>query len=80
VTGDAGRRNVRARQWEGRLGVIKGRRLPCGGVMANLAGLRKTQRHVVGTLRALEVRQVARNAARHRDLVVVVDMAVGARG
>jgi len=80
VTGDARRSDVRARQREGRLGMIKGRWLPSGRGMANLTGLRKTQCHVVGTLGPLEVRQVAGNASRHRDLVVVVDMAVGARG
>ena len=47
--------------------------------MAHLARLREPARHVIRILRTVEVRQVAGNAARQRDAVVVVLMAVGAR-
>jgi len=78
VAGGAGRGDVRAGQRERRLGVIEDCRLPGGRVVANLTGLRKTQAHVIGILGAVEIRQVAGDATRNRNLVVVVDVAGGA--
>ena len=46
--------------------------------MAGLAGLRESALHVVGIRRVLEIRQVARDAGRGREVVVVVDVAIGA--
>lgn len=46
--------------------------------MALLAGLRKVRRNVVGIGSALEIFQVAGDARRRGEVVVVVAMAVGA--
>ena len=46
--------------------------------MAVLAGLREPRLYVVGIGRALEIFQVARNASRNRNVVVPVDVALGA--
>jgi len=79
VARNARRRHVRASQRKSRLGVIEDRWLPRGRVVAHLASLRKSLPHVIRILRVLEIGQVARNAGRDGDLVVVVDMAQRAR-
>ena len=70
-------RYVCSRERETGLRMIKRRRLPCTRVVANFAGLRETARHVVRIFRTLEIGQMAGNARRHRDVVVVVLVAVG---
>ena len=52
---------------------------PAAGVMALLAGLREARSHVVGIGGALEICQVTRNAGVRRQIVIVVDVAIGAR-
>ena len=61
-----------------RLTVIELRRLPGVGAVAELAALGKALLHVVRIRRALEVLQVARHARGLRDVVVVIDVAIGA--
>ena len=51
---------------------------PGRGVMALLARLGKIGGHVIGMGSALEIRQVARHASGSGDVVVVIDVAVGA--
>ena len=46
--------------------------------MTLLAGLRESALYVVGVRCCLEIFQMARDACRDRDVVVVVDMAIGA--
>jgi len=48
--------------------------------VAVLAGLRESRLNVVGIGRTLEVRQVAGNASRVRQVVVAVEVALGAWG
>ena len=43
-----------------------------------LAGLREVRRHVVRILRALVVLQMATDACRGGEVVIVVDVAIGA--
>ena len=65
-------------QRESGLGVIKGRWLPgCGGV-ADFAGLRESAGHVIRIRGPLEIFEVARHASRAGQVVVVVDVAIGA--
>ena len=78
VAESASSRDVRAGQRETRLRMVEGGWLPRRRIMANVAGLRETSSHVVGILSALEVRQVAGNAGRDRDVVVVIEVAAGA--
>ncbi len=77
IGASARRHHVVSRQWEARAGVIEGRIQPgrCG--VALLAGLREVRRRVVRIGRALVVLQVARDAGRRGDVVVVADVAVG---
>ncbi len=72
------RYGVQARQREPRGVVIKRGVQPCAGAVALLAGLRKIRCDVIGIGRALEVLQVASHASRARQVVVTVDMAIGA--
>jgi len=69
---------VRTQEREAGLRVIKRRRLPCPCVVANFAGLRETSRNVVGILRTLEIGQMAGDARRYGDAVIVVLVAVRA--
>ena len=69
---------MRAGQGEARLGVVKLCRLPGPCVMAGLAGLRESLLHVVWIGRPLKILQVARHARRSRQIVVPVDVALGA--
>ena len=79
VTQSTSRRYVRASQREAGLRVIKGRWLPGCRVVADIASLRKIAAHVVRIFSAIEVVDMARNAARDSNVVVIVDMAAGAR-
>ena len=74
----ARRHHMRTGQWESRLRVIEGCRLPTRGVVTNVASLRKSAGDMVGTRSALEVLQVAGHAGRAGQVVVIVDVAVGA--
>ena len=76
----ASRRYVCARQREAGLRVIKRRWLPGCRVVANIASLREIAGYVVRVFSAIEVGEMARNAAGDCDVVVVVDVATGARG
>ena len=55
---------VSAREGKAERTVIKGRGRPCGSVVALLAGLRESARHVVGIVRALKIFKVAGNTIR----------------
>ena len=72
------RYRVHAREREPGGAVVEGRVRPCRGVMALLAGLRKTRSDVVGIRCSLEVRQMAAHACRSADRVVVVDVTIAA--
>lgn len=72
------RHHVRAIQREGSLRMVKRRGLPCGRCMALLAGRRKPAQHVTRIRRSLEVLLVARNASRARQVVIIIDVAIGA--
>jgi len=58
--------------------MVKGGIGPEDRVMTLLAGLRKAGLRVIGSGRALVILQVARDACRSCEVVVVVDVAVGA--
>ena len=72
------RNRVRPGQRKSRLGMVEGRRLPGGGVVTGLACLREAAGYVIWVRGALKVLQVARNASGAGQVVVVVDVAVGA--
>ena len=57
--------------------VVKRRVRPVAGAMALLAGLRETRGDVVGIRGPLEILQVAADARRGVESVVVVDVAIG---
>ena len=78
VGADARRHQVRIGQRETRGGMVERRVQPGGRVMAGLAGLREVRGDVVGVGGALLVLQMARHARRGGQVVVVVDVAVGA--
>src|SRR4029077_13242285 len=58
--------------------VVERRIHPVRSVVTGVAGLREIRRHVVGIGGSLEILQVAGDAGRAGQVVVVVDMAVGA--
>ncbi len=72
------RYRVQAGQREGCVVVVEGRVCPDNRVMAQLALLRETGRHVVRVRSALVIRQVAGHAQRAVQIVVAVDVAIGA--
>ena len=74
----ARRDGMRAGQRESGLRVIEGRRLPCRRVVARLAGLFKSARNVVRVRAVLKILQMTRYASRAWQVVVVVDVAIGA--
>ena len=57
--------------------MIEARGLPCTGVVAHLASLCESARHVVWIRRTLEILQVARHAGCARQVVIVVHVAIG---
>ena len=71
------RHSVRTGQREGRVVVIEGRIRPGGGVMAHLAS-RGEAGVWHGTVRSREIFLMARNAGRSGDVVIVVDVTIGA--
>ena len=78
TVGASARRNrMRSRQRPASLRVIEFAIRPLDGVVALLAGCRES-RMWHRTVRILEIVLVARNASRDRDVVVVVDVAIGA--
>jgi len=58
--------------------VVEVRVRPVAGVMALLAGLREVRSRVVGIRCSLEILHVARDAGRAVQVVVVVDVTIGA--
>ena len=82
VAVDVAERTSRGRvgtgQRECRVVVVERRVRPERRVMAQFAGLREARRHVVGTRRALIVCQVAGYASGAGQVVVAVNVAVGA--
>ena len=58
--------------------MIEGGRLPCRSIVAGTAGLRESTRDVVRVRSVLEILEVAGNARRAGQVVVVPDMAIGA--
>jgi len=74
----ARRNRVKSSQRESRGVVIERRVHPVRCVMTLVTGLREVRRHVVRVRRALIVLQVAADAGRGIDAVVVIDVAIGA--
>lgn len=74
----ARRIGVGIRQREADGAVIESRRLPCNRCVALLAILRKSSRHVAWIGGPLEVAQMAGDAGRAGQVVVVADVAIGA--
>ena len=72
----AGYLYVRACQRKWRLRMVKGRRLPGGSRMTDLALLRDPGRHVIRIRRPLEILQVARHACRGGDVEIAVRVAL----
>jgi hypothetical protein len=72
------RHRVRSDQREAGGVVVECRVQPGAGAVALLAGLREIRRHVIGIRRALKVIQVAGHARRAGQVVVVIDVAIGA--
>ena len=72
------RRRVRARERESSAVVVEGRIQPGSRVVALVAGLREIRRHVIRVRRSLEVFQVTGNAGRAGQVVIVIDVAIGA--
>ena len=70
--------SVRTSERESRLRVIKLCGLPGRGVVANLALLRETGRHVIRIRRSLKILKVARYACGRREVVVAIRVALRA--
>lgn len=68
-------RGVRPSQSESNQRVIERSRLPCGGVVAALAGLREIAGHMIRVRRLLKIGQVAAGAGGGRALEFSSDMA-----
>jgi len=71
------RHGMRTSQRKSYTGVVEGRVQPVGGVMTGVAGLREVRADVVRIGRALEILQVAVDAGRAGQAVIVVDVAIG---
>ena len=72
------RNGVTAREREPGGAVIERGVEPGAGAVALFAGLREIRGDVIGIGRSLEILQVAAHAGRGVEVVVVVDMAIGA--
>ena len=72
------RHGVTAREWEPGSAVVKRGIEPGAGSVALVTGLREIRADVIGIRRSLEVLQVARNAGVRGQIVIVVDVAIGA--
>ncbi len=72
------RRGVCAHQRKSGLRVIKARRLPGRGRVADVASLREVPLHVIRIRSSVEILEVTGNASRRRQVVIIVDVAVGA--
>ena len=72
----ARRHTMRPGQRESRLGVIEGRRLPRRSVVAGIAGLGESSCHMVWVSGVLKILEVAGDASRTRQVVVVIDVAI----
>jgi len=79
IGASARRHHVASRQREAGAVVVKGRIEPGRSAMALVAGLREVRCHVIGIGRALEILQMAGDAGRAIQTVVIVDVAVGAK-
>ena len=73
-----GRYRVCAGQRKSGAVVIEGCVQPRSRVVALIAALRKVRRYVIGIRCSLIVRQVARHAGRAGEVVIVIDVAIGA--
>src|SRR5579863_6936053 len=74
----AGWNGVRSGEREAGFRVIKRGRFPGCCVVTSVAGLREALLRVVWIIRVLVIRQMAGHAGRTRQVVVIVDMAIGA--
>ena len=72
------RHGMRSAQREPGGAVVEGCIQPTGRVVTLLTGLREIRRHVIRIRRALEIFQVAGHARGARQVVIAVDVAVGA--
>ena len=72
------RRGMRPSKRESRAVVVEGRIQPGRRVVALVAGLREIRRHVIRVRRSLKVFQVTGNAGRAGQVVIIVDVAIGA--
>ena len=59
--------------------MVKRSRLPGRGVVTGLASLRQPPGYVIRRFRSLIFIQMAGDAGRDRDVVIIVDVTVGAR-
>ena len=73
-----GRNRVGAGQRKSGAVVIEGRVQPGSRAVALIAALRKVRRYVIGIGCSLIVRQVARHAGRAGEVVIVIEVAIGA--
>ena len=73
------RDRMRTRQREARAVVIESRIQPRSRAVALIAGLREIRRDVIRVRRPLKVLQMAADAGARREVVVVVDVAIGAQ-
>src|SRR5260370_11103837 len=69
---------MRTGEREARLGVIESCGLPSRGVVTGIAGLREAAGNVVGIRGSLEILKVTGNAGGRGQVVIVVDVTVGA--
>lgn len=72
----ARRHSVRPGEREARLAVVEVGVSPLDGVVADFAGLGEARLHVIRVIRIVEIGQVAGDARRVVQLVIVVDVAI----
>ena len=78
VSALAGRDGVQASENESGGVVVERSIEPGSSVMALLAGLREVRADVIGIGRSLKILQMARHASGSGEVVIVIDVAVGA--